>query len=333
MPEPESLGSKPPGDPTPPAAPPSTGTDRLASLPRRLAAVPPVVQGLALMTGATLGFSIMAGLIRFASHELDPPQIVFFRNLFALAFMVPWLMQAGFGGLRTERLGLHLGRAALGLGAMSCWFAAVALLPLAQAVALNFTVPLFGTILAVLILGEVVRLRRWSATLIGFLGVLVIVRPGFESVSPATALPILAAMFMASAAICVKSLSRTENPSAMVFYMNLFLTPMSLLPALWVWRWPGWETLLALIAIGLLAAGAHQLMTRAFAKADASAVMPLQYLRLPFTALIGFVVFSEVPDVWTFIGAAIIAASAIYIAQREARAARAPAHPDDAARA
>ena len=298
----------------------------------RIAAIPPVVQGVLLMTGATFGFSLMAGLIRYSSQSLDPLQIVFFRNLFALAFMLPWLARVGLGGLRTRRLGLHVTRAVFGLCAMSSWFSAVALLPLAQAVSLNFTVPLFATIAAALVLGEVVRLRRWTATAIGFLGVLVIVRPGFESISPATGLPILAALFMAAAATAIKSLSRTEDPSAMVFYMNFFLTPMSLIPALFVWRWPDPATFGAVVLIGLLAALSHQLMTRAFARADASAIMPLQYMRLPFTAAVGYFAFAEVPDIWTFLGAVIIAGSAIYIAQREAAAARRDPNPAEAAR-
>jgi drug/metabolite transporter (DMT)-like permease len=277
------------------------------------------------MVGATFGFSLMAGLIRYASASLDPLQIVFFRNAFALLFMLPWLARVGFGGLRTGRLGLHFTRAAFGLCAMSSWFTAVALLPLAQAVALNFTVPLFATIAAALVLGEIVRARRWTATIVGFLGVIVIVRPGFESVSPATALPVLAALFMAATAVAVKALSRTEDASAMVFYMNLFLAPMSLIPALFVWRWPDPATWLAVALIGLIAALAHQLLVRSFAKADASAVIPFQYARLPFSAGVGFLAFGEVPDIWTLVGALIIAGAAVYIAQREAAAHKAEA--------
>ena len=284
------------------------------------------------MVAATLGFSAMAGLIRHAASDLHPLQIVFFRNAFALAFMLPWLTRVGVPGLATRRLKLHFGRAVLGLGAMSCWFTAVSLLPLAQAVALNFTVPLFATAAAALILGEVVRARRWIATVVGFLGVLVIVRPGFEAVTPATALPVLAAMFMAITAVTVKSLSRTEDPSAMVFYMNLFLTPMSLVPALFVWQWPAaLDIWAAVIAVGFLAMVSHQLLVRAFQRADASAVVPFQYARLPFSAAVGFFFFAEQPDAWTFVGAAIIAASAIYIARREAQVARADARQAQAA--
>ena len=297
------------------------------SLPARLAAaagrIPLPVQGALLMTGAALGFSCMNALIRAGSLELEPIQIVFFRNAFALLFMLPWLARAGAAGLRTRRLGFHGLRAAIGLIAMTCWFYSVSLLPLAQAVSLNYTVPLFATVGAALVLGETVRARRWTATIVGFLGVLAIVRPGFQEVTPAMALPILAAIFMATAALLIKSLSNTENPNAMVFYMNLFLAPMSLLPALFVWVWPSWEVLGLMALVGGLATCSHLLLTRAYAKADASAVIPFHYMQLPFVALIAFVAFGEVPALWTLVGAAVIAGAAIYITHREAKVARA----------
>jgi len=293
------------------------------ALAARFAAVPPPVRGALLMTAAALGFSCMNVIIRAGAQELDPLQIAFFRNAFALLFMLPWLLWAGLPALRTSRLKLHLSRSVIGMAAMTCWFYSVALLPLAQAVSLNFTVPLFATAGAALILGETVRMRRWSATAIGFLGVLVIVRPGMAEVTPATGLPILAAVFMAAAVLIVKTLSRSENPNAVVFYMNLFLTPLSLVPALFVWRWPSWETFALMLLVGLLAVISHLMLTRAYTHADASAVIPFHYAQLPFVALIAFVTFGEVPDAWTLSGAAIIAGSAVYIARREARVAQA----------
>ena len=274
------------------------------------------------MSLAALGFSVMNLVIRQLSAELDPLQIAFFRNAFALAFMLPWLMRSGWDGLKTERLGTHMLRAALGLGAMICWFYSIVLLPLAEAVSLNFTVPLFVTIGAALFLRETVRARRWSATVIGFLGMLIIVRPGFAEVSWLTALPILAAAIMAVATLIVKSLSETEAPAAVVFYMNLILTPLSLIPALFVWRWPAWESLGLLVALGVLAALAHLALTRSYTKADASAVMPFDYLRLPFVAALAYFAFAEVPDLWTWVGGGVIAGAAIYIARREAQVAR-----------
>jgi drug/metabolite transporter (DMT)-like permease len=271
-----------------------------------------------LMTGASLGFSVMNILIRNASAELDTLQIAFFRNFFAFAFMLPWLASVGFEGLRTTRLKLHLVRGAISLCGMLLWFYSVTLLPLAEAVALNFTVPLFATAGAALILHEVVRARRWTATVVGFLGVLVILRPGFQELHLEMLLPVLAALFMALSVLVVKSLARTDSPGVIVLYMNVLLTPLSLIPALFVWRWPSAEVWAMMVGIGLLAALSHLLMTRAYKIADASAVLPFDYTRLPFIALLAFLFYGEVPDGWTWVGAAIIAASTFYIARREA---------------
>lgn len=275
------------------------------------------------MTAAAFLFSIMNYLVRLAGQQLNPVEVAFFRNLFALLFMLPWLLRVGRSGLATQRLGGHVWRALFGMGAMFCWFYSVTLIPMAEAVSLNFTVPLFATAGAALVLGEVVRARRWTATAVGFLGVLVILRPGFTEITWVTGLPILAAAFMAGAVLCVKSLSETESPNTIVLYMNLLLTPLSLVPALFVWRWPSMTILLCVALLGLLAAAAHMSLTRAYAAADASAVLPLDYMRLPFVAAIAFLAFGEVPDLWTWVGAGIIAGSTLYIAHREMRVARA----------
>lgn len=286
------------------------------------------------MTAASFLFAAMNGAIRLLAdgwgsavgggtgEGMHPFQIAFLRNLCALAFMLPWLLHHGRGGLRTGRLNLHLWRSAVGLVAMLTWFSAVAYLPLAEAVALNFTAPLFATAGAAIFLGEAVRARRWTATAIGFLGMLVILRPGFAEFTPLMTLPVIAAGFMACSVLIVKSLSRTEAPAAIVLYMNLLLTPLSLLPAVFVWRWPTLAEWALGVFIGLCAALAHNAFARAFVRADASAVMPFDYMRLPFVAVIGYLLFAEVPDGWTWVGAAVIAGAAIYIAQRESRLAR-----------
>lgn len=281
----------------------------------------PVV-GALLMTAASVCFAVMNVLIRLAAAELDPTQIAFFRNFFALLFMMPWLLRTGVGSFRTASLKLQLLRGGVGLIAMLCWFSAVALLPLGQAVALNFTVPLFATIAAALILHEIVRARRWTATAIGFLGILVIARPGVGEITPAMALPIVAAAFMAISIVIVKWLSNRDPATGIVFYQNLVMTPLSLVPALFFWRWPSLLVLLYLVGIGASAVLAHMLLTRAYTKADASAIIPFDYTRLPFIAVGAYLVFGEEPDLWTWVGAAIIAGSSIYIARREAIVAR-----------
>ncbi|MEJ2016271.1 MAG: DMT family transporter [Limibacillus sp.] len=280
------------------------------------------VQGALMMTLGCLGFSAMNILIRYASAELDPFQIAFFRNLFALVLMLPWLAGHWPEALSTKRFKLHFWRAAVGLTAMLLWFYSVAVLPLSEAVALNFTVPLFATAGAALVLGEVVRARRWTATVIGFLGVLIIIRPGFSEVTWIMALPVVAAAFMAASVLLVKTLSATEAPVTIVLYMNLLLTPLSLIPALFVWQWPSVEVWLAVIATGFIATGAQIMVTRAYKVADASVVLPFDYTRLPFIAVMAWLVFGQTTDLWTWIGAGVIAASSIYIAHRESRIAR-----------
>jgi drug/metabolite transporter (DMT)-like permease len=292
-------------------------------LTARFEAIPAPVQGALFLTFASACFAVMNLLIRLAAAELEPLQIAFLRNFFALSFMMPWLARAGLAGLRTQRLHLHLWRGVVGLTAMICWFTSVAYLPLSEAVALNFTVPLFATVAAALILHETVRARRWSATAIGFLGVLIILRPGFVEFTPLMALPIVAAAFMASSVTIVKSLSGTENPSAIVLYQNLVMTPLSLVPALFVWRWPSAATWAYVIGVGLVATMAHQAMTRAYGKADASAIIPFDYFRLPFVAILAYLAFGELADVWTWVGAGVIAGSSVYIAHREAKVERA----------
>jgi drug/metabolite transporter (DMT)-like permease len=294
-----------------------------SSLRERISASPDVVHGALYMTFAALCFAIMNVLVREAGRTLDPLQIAFLRNAFALAFIMPWVLRQGRAAFRTERLSLHVWRAVTGIIAMFIWFSAVVLVPLAEAVALNFTLPLFAIIGAALVLRERVGARRWSATFLGFLGMLVILRPGFQEVTWATTLPIIAAVFMATSVLMVKRLSDTESAPTIVLYMNLFMTGLSLVPALFVWRWPDLHSLGATIGLGFLAMVAHLALARSYAKADASAVMPFDYMRLPFIAAIAYPLYGEVADLWTWTGAAIIAGSAFYIARREAALARA----------
>jgi len=292
-------------------------------LSARFDSIPAPIQGALYMIFASACFAAMNALIRLAAAELEPLQIAFLRNIFALAFMMPWLLRAGLKGLRTERLKLHLWRGVIGITAMVCWFTAVVRLPLSEAVALNFTVPLFATVAAVVFLKEVVRARRWSATAVGFLGVLIILRPGFADLTLLMALPVVAAAFMAVSITIVKRLSDTESVGAIVLYQNLILTILSFVPSLFVWRWPsGLETWFYVAGVGFMAVLAHLALTRAYTKADASAIIPFDYARLPFVALLAFFLFGETADVWTWIGAGVIAASSIYIARREAVVAR-----------
>jgi drug/metabolite transporter (DMT)-like permease len=293
----------------------------------RLANAAPPLRAALWMVGASFFFAGLSGIIRHLGQQMHPFEVAFFRNLFGLVVMLPWLWRIGFGVLRTKRLNLYISRSALSLFSMLCWFSALPLLPFEQAVALSFTAPLFATICAALVLREAVRGRRWTATILGFIGVLIIVRPdvagaapigGFEGVFAVGAvLAILSALTSAVLTIIVKNLANTEPSDAIVTYMVLLLTPMSLVPAVFVWQWPTADQWPWLIAMGALGSFGHMCYMRAFAMADASAVMPYDYTRLIFAAVIGYLAFAEVPDLWTWVGAAVIASSAIYIAHRE----------------
>ena len=287
-------------------------------------AAPPrrTVAGAVWMIAACAGFATMTGFIRYISTELHAFEIAFFRNLFGLVVMLPWLARVGFSGLKTKRIGLYTVRGVTGMLALLCWFWAVTVLPLADATALSFTSPLFATIFAAVVLSEVVRARRWIALAFGFLGAVIILRPGAQSIGLPELAVLFSALMMAASATVIKRLSDTESPSAIVMYMVIYLTPMSLVPALFVWKTPSWEMLGLLFVMGIVATLAHQCLTRSFAIADASAVLPFDFTRLLFAALIGYLVFDQVPDVWIGVGAAVIVASSVYIAHREAVVAR-----------
>lgn len=281
------------------------------------------MRGALWMILAGASFAAMTAVIRHQTSEMNPFQVAFFRNLFGLMFMLPWFWRSGLAGLKTKRLGLHGFRAAVGLIAMSCWFVAVSMMPVAEATALSFTAPLFATIGAALFLGETVRARRWAATAIGFLGALVILRPGEMELGLPAALVLVASAFMSMAALTVKTLSRTEKASAIVLYMGLIMTPLSLLPALYFWMPPAPMDWLWFVTLGLFATVGQLSMVRAFASTDISAVLPFDFFRLIFAAILGYLVFAEQPDRWTWVGAAIIFSATLYTAHREVKSGKA----------
>ena len=278
--------------------------------------------GFVLLAG--VGFALMIMLIRHLATNLlvDPMEIVFFRNLFASIGMLPWLMRHGAGAMKTRRFPLVSLRVLFGLISMATWFSALAIVPIANAVALSFTAPLFAAVAAVLVLGEKVRARRITALLLGFGGMLVILRPGHAEVGWGELLVVLSAMTMAFSIICMKLLTRTEQPAALVAWQNMLLTPVSLVPALFFWTWPTPEAWLCLAAVGFIATLSHLCFTRGFSMADTTYLLPFDYIRLPLVAVLGWFAFGEATDIWTWVGAAIIAASTFYVARREALARR-----------
>ena len=287
-------------------------------------APPTPIRAALLVVAACVGFAAMNAIIRHLATtlETEPLTIVFCRNLFAVLAMAPWIARHGRGGLRTQRFGLIALRALFGFASMAAWFTALAVVPLANAVALSFTAPLFAAIAALLLLHEAARAKRMMALALGFAGMVAILRPGWQPVGWGEALVLLSAVTVALSIVTMKMLTRSETAPALVAWQALLLTPMSLLPALLVWRWPVAEAWLWLALLGAVATGAHLLMTRAFTMAEAGYLLPFTYARLPFVALIGWLAFSEATDPWTWVGAAMIAVGAIEAARGEARTRR-----------
>jgi drug/metabolite transporter (DMT)-like permease len=277
-----------------------------------------------LMVASTLFFGLMAVTIRYASHTLPTFEIAFFRNAFGLLALLPILLHGG-APLRTHQLPKYLLRSAIGIGSMLCGFWAIGHLPLSQAIALSYSTPLFVTVAAVAWLGEHVRKRRWAAVLVGFIGVLIVVRPGTSGFSVGSLVAVMAAVFSAVVAVQIKQLSRIDPADTIVFYTYVFWVPLSLLPALFVWQWPQGDAWLWLVATGLCGTGGQLLWTRALRLGDVSALTPISFMQLPVVSIAGYFLFGEGIDRWTVAGAAIILAANAYIAHREVLLARSAA--------
>lgn len=274
------------------------------------------------MVGSACCFGSMAIMIRLASRQLHPFEIAFFRNVFGLLFTLPLIASAGPGLLRTHRLPLYLFRCVLGTISMLAAFWAIVHLPLAQAIALSYSTPLFVTIGAIFVLGEIVRARRWSAVLIGFIGVLQIVRPGLHGYSPAALVALLAALMSACVSISLKFLTRTETPDTIVIWTTLLWVPLSLPTALLYWQWPQPEIWLFVAAAGLFGTAGHMCWMRALKIGDVSLLAPISFVQMPIVAVLAYFLFGEKLDRYTALGAAIIFAANVYITHREARLGR-----------
>lgn len=253
-------------------------------------------------------------------------QIVLLRLAFAALAMTPILARRGWGMIRTPHLRLYLVRVAMGLLAMTTWFGAISLAPVGEVTAIAFLMPLFATMGAALFLRERVGPRRWGAIGVGFLGALVILRPGLVESSAGTWLAVLSALFMAASSLFIKQLADRDHPDTVVLITTLMQCALALGPGIWVWQ-PLEAELWAVFALmGTLGMLGHITLARALRAADASVVMGADFARLPFAVLFGWALFGELIDLWTWIGAGLIFGAAFYTMRRERRA-RPPADP------
>ena len=280
--------------------------------------LPGQMRGMLLLLCATILFSSMHALIRHVGEAQHPFEMAFFRNLFGIIVLAPFFMRYGFGILRTKRLGLHAIRGGVHVGSMLLFFTAVTVAPLATVAAMSFTAPLFVTLGAVLLLGEKIPARRIGALLIGFAGVMIVLRPGAGDLELGALMALGSSVIWACALLMIKVLARTESSLTLTAYMALFLTPLSAIPAAFVWQWPSWEELGWLALMGSVGTAGHLCLAQAFREADATTVLPLDFLRLIWASLLGFFLFGQVPELFVWIGGAVIFSSTIYLTYREA---------------
>jgi drug/metabolite transporter (DMT)-like permease len=257
-----------------------------------------------------------AGL-KEVSQRLDLWQIVFLRSSFLALFILPAALARG--GVATRRPLAHFGRSLVGLGGFVCMLYAIAHAPLADVTALTFTKQLFMIPLAIVLLGEAVGWHRWGAVIVGFMGVLVMVRPGDAAFDWALLAALGNGFLTAWVAIVLKQLSRTERPETMVFYFGFFSALMMAVPAALNWTWPSAFDWGILIAASLLGTFGQSFTVRGWAAGDASVMAPMGYVYLIHVALLGFFIFGEIPTLWTFLGSAVIITATLYIALRESR--------------
>ena len=273
------------------------------------------------MLASTMAFALMAITIRYASATMATTEIAFFRNFFGLLALLPLVLRPGRPLPRTQFIPRYVMRTVVGLASMLCGFWAIGHLPLSQAVSLSYSTPLFVTIAAVLWLNEKVRMRRWLAVLAGFIGVMVVLRPGADF-NAGMLVALAAAVISAVVALQIKQLAALDPPDTVVFYTYVFWVPLSLVPALFQWTWPQGIEWLWLGLTGLFGTAGQVLWTRALRIGEVSALQPISFMQLPVVVLLGWWLFGEAIDGWTLTGAAIILGSNAYIAHREAVLAR-----------
>ena len=279
------------------------------------------VRGALWMSAASLLVAMAAVCVRELSGTYSVFQLVFLRSVIGTALLAPWMFRmARRGTLRTTRLPLYGLRTGLSYTGMVCVFYGLANMPIGEVYSLLFLVPLITIVLAVLILGERAGLHAWIACGVGFVGALVILRPGIIPITVAAGAVLYTAITYAGTNICIKALARTDSPVHITIYGHVVALPVALIPALIVWKDPAWADLPWILALGTFQLLSGLFHARSVSAADARVVQPFNFLRLPFSVVFAWALFAELPSHWTWLGAALIFASSYYVLYRESRA-------------
>ena len=274
-------------------------------------------RGIAWMALTGLLFVAVTGIVRHLGTDMSPVQAAFIRYAMGVVIMAPIILRVRWTRIASGRVGMFLTRGLVHGAGVMLWFYAMAHIPIAEVTALGFTAPIFTTIGATLFLGEKVRARRIGAVLMGFAGALIILRPGIAVIDPGAIAQLVAAPLFAASFILAKKLTETDPTRVIVGGLTIIVTLVLLVPALLVWRTPTPVELGWLFATASFATAGHLTLTQAFRAAEITATQPVAFLQLVWATLLGYYAFGETPDMFTWIGAAVIVASATYIAHRE----------------
>ena len=281
--------------------------------------VPPPLRGMALMMFAALLNMAMSAIAKSLVQELPVSEIVFFRQLFGTLLLAPLLLRSGGGAMRTNRLRLHFLRSLFNIVAILAYFTSLGLIPFAQVTSLGFTSPLFASLLAVLVLGEAVRRPRVIGLVLGLAGALIILRPGVVEVGAGSLFALGSAALWAAAMTCIKSLARTESSVAIAFYAALLQVPMALALAVFVWQWPTLAQLGQLLIISMIGTSAQVSLSQAFRDADSTVILPMDFTKLVWASLLGYVIFAEIPDPWVWVGGVVVFSGVLWVAYSEGK--------------
>ena len=272
-----------------------------------------------LVVSAAGSLSAMHAIVRFLSPSIHPFELAFFRSLFGFIVILPLLLRGGIDSVRTHQPRLQMLRGVVSIAAMMSWFYGLSMGPLAEATALSFTNVIFGSLAAIIFLREKMTMARGIAVFIGFVGVLVILRPGFDQIDIGVVCVLFSALCWGCSVVIVKQLGRTDAAVSIVAWVGIQLSILSLPFALSVWVWPTMEEWLWLSLLGTLATLGQLCMVQGLKLTDAMTIFPLDFTRLIWASLFGLFIFSEWPEVWTFVGAGIIVIGGTFMLYREDR--------------
>lgn len=286
--------------------------------------VPENLKGCIWLVLASLIFTVMTASIKEVGQRIPVWEILFIRQICVIVILSPRMLQSFPHAFKTDRLHLHGARIFCSVCAMAAGFTAVIHMPLADVTAISFARTLFVTLLAVILLKEVVDLKRWGPTIFGFIGVLIVLQPSFDGIDYYAFLALSSAVFLAVVMIVTRALTKTESPVTIMTYQSFGLAIAFAVPAYIYWETPTSIELIAMVAIGVLMSMAQYSNIKAYKHGEASAVQPMEYTRLIFAGLIGILIFQETPSYLTIIGSMVIFAGAAYSVKQMRRVERVP---------